>query len=199
MKWLGWVVWIEKALIQTIALHTRSRHHLFFISAQTDQPILSSLSWISTFLCPLKGMFLTGTHSGYYFGLPWWLSGKESACHAGDYRRHEFHPRVGKIPGEGNGKPFRYSFLGNLIDRAAWWATVQGGANSWTQLSTAHIHAAISASLTFLCACILSLREPTHYSPCVHNKTPRKAVHMPCLLSSCPFTDTHQVYTLRLC
>ena len=28
-------------------------------------------------------------------GLPWWLSGKESAC---QYRRHGFNPCSGKIP-----------------------------------------------------------------------------------------------------
>ena len=28
-------------------------------------------------------------------GLPWWLSGKESAC---EFRRHGFDPWVGKIP-----------------------------------------------------------------------------------------------------
>ena len=44
------------------------------------------------------------------FGLPLWLSGKESACSAGD---------VGSIPGseksprEGNGNPLQYSCLGN--------------------------------------------------------------------------------------
>ena len=26
--------------------------------------------------------------------------------------------------GEGNGNPFQYSFLGSLMDRGAWWATV---------------------------------------------------------------------------
>ena len=29
--------------------------------------------------------------------LPWWLSGKESACNAGDVRRR-FYPLIGKIP-----------------------------------------------------------------------------------------------------
>ena len=28
-------------------------------------------------------------------GLPWWLSGKKSAC---QFRRHEFDPWLGKIP-----------------------------------------------------------------------------------------------------
>ena len=52
-----------------------------------------------------------------------WLSGKESACKAGD---------SGSIPGserspeEGNGNLLQYSCLENLMDRGAWWATVYG-------------------------------------------------------------------------
>ena len=38
-------------------------------------------------------------------------------------------------PGEGNSNPFQYSFLGNPMDRGAWWATVLGVQKSWTQLS----------------------------------------------------------------
>ena len=34
--------------------------------------------------------------------------------------------RSGKSPGEGNGNPRQYSFLGNPMDREAWQATVQG-------------------------------------------------------------------------
>ena len=56
---------------------------------------------------------------------PWWLSGKESACQAGD---------VGSVPGsggsprEGNGNPLCPwdSCLGNPMDRGAWRATVHG-------------------------------------------------------------------------
>ena len=33
-------------------------------------------------------------------------------------------------PGEGNGYPLQYSFLGNLMDRGVWWATVHGIAES---------------------------------------------------------------------
>ena len=35
-------------------------------------------------------------------------------------------PGLGRSPGEGNGNPLQYSCLGNLMDRAAWWATVHG-------------------------------------------------------------------------
>ena len=47
--------------------------------------------------------------------------------------------------GEGNGTPLQYSCLENPMDRGAWWATVCGVAESWTQLSdftfTFHFHA----------------------------------------------------------
>ena len=33
-------------------------------------------------------------------------------------------PRSGKFPGERNGNPLQYSFLGNPTDREAWRATV---------------------------------------------------------------------------
>ena len=37
--------------------------------------------------------------------------------------------------GEGNGTPLQYSWLENSMEGGAWWATVHGVANSWTQLS----------------------------------------------------------------
>ena len=36
--------------------------------------------------------------------------------------------------GEGNGNPLLYSCLENPVDRGAWWATVQGVAQSLTRL-----------------------------------------------------------------
>ena len=38
----------------------------------------------------------------YVLGLPWWLSGKESAC---QYRRHRFDLLVGKIPSKKKWQP----------------------------------------------------------------------------------------------
>ena len=31
---------------------------------------------------------------------------------------------LGRYPGEGNGNPLQYSWLGNPIDRGTWWAIV---------------------------------------------------------------------------
>ena len=33
-------------------------------------------------------------------------------------------PELRKSPGGGNGNPLQYSYLGNSMDRGAWWATV---------------------------------------------------------------------------
>ena len=56
-------------------------------------------------------------------GLPWWLSGTESTCSAGDVG---LISGLGRSPGEGNGHPFHYSCLGSLMDRGAWLAVVHG-------------------------------------------------------------------------
>ena len=65
-------------------------------------------------------------------GLPRWLSGQESAHHAGD-------PGsilgLGISPGGGHGTPLQYSCLENPMDGGAWWDTVHGVAKSWTRLS----------------------------------------------------------------
>ena len=54
----------------------------------------------------------------------WWLSGKESACSAGDTGDVGLIPGSGVYPGEGNGNPLQYSCLKNPMDRGTWWATV---------------------------------------------------------------------------
>ena len=41
--------------------------------------------------------------------LPWWLSGKESACNEGNGEDVGSIPGSGRSPGEGNGKPLQYS------------------------------------------------------------------------------------------
>ena len=46
-----------------------------------------------------------------------------SACSAGDLGSI---PELERPHGEGNGNPLQYSYLGNPIDRGAWWARVHG-------------------------------------------------------------------------
>ena len=56
-------------------------------------------------------------------GFPGGSGGKVSACSAGDPGSI---PGSGRSPGEGNGYPLQYSYLENLMDGGAWWATVHG-------------------------------------------------------------------------
>ena len=56
-------------------------------------------------------------------GASQWHSGEESACNIGDMDSVSGSRRS---PGEGNSKPLQYSFLGNPMDRRAWWASVHG-------------------------------------------------------------------------
>ena len=58
--------------------------------------------------------------------------GKKSACNAGD---QGLIPGSGRSPGEGNGNPLQCSWLENLMDGGAWWATVHGVTKSRTRLS----------------------------------------------------------------
>ena len=39
-------------------------------------------------------------------------------------------PGSGRSPGEGNGNPLQYSYLGNTMGRGARWTTVHGAAKS---------------------------------------------------------------------
>ena len=55
--------------------------------------------------------------------------GKVSAYNAGNPGSI---PESGRSPREGNGTPLQDSYLGNPMDRGAWWATVQ---NSQIRLS----------------------------------------------------------------
>ena len=50
-------------------------------------------------------------------------AGKASVCNAGD---PGLIPVLGRSPGEGNGSPLQYSWLGNSMDGGARWAPVYG-------------------------------------------------------------------------
>ena len=46
---------------------------------------------------------------------------KNPPANAGDV---DLIPGSGRSPGEGNGNPLQYSYMGNPVDRGTWWATV---------------------------------------------------------------------------
>ena len=47
-------------------------------------------------------------------------------------RKRGFDPWFRRSPGERNGNPLQYSYLGNPMDRGAWQAMVHRVAKSWT-------------------------------------------------------------------
>ena len=72
----------------------------------------------------------------YFAGPPWWLSGKESGCNAGDLG---LIPGLGRSPGGGRGNTLQNSCLEN--PRGAWQATVHGVTKSRARLQRLGVHA----------------------------------------------------------
>ena len=68
--------------------------------------------------------------------LPLWLSGKESACNAGDTSSI---PGWGRSPGGGRGNPLQCACLENPMNRGDWQAIVRKVTKSQTWLNT-HTH-----------------------------------------------------------
>ena len=81
--------------------------------------LLYLFSVTTTVSIPLQSCFRI--RNNLKLGLPWWLSGKESACISGLISGWE------RSPGEENGNPLQYSCLENSIDRGAWRAIQSTG------------------------------------------------------------------------
>ena len=90
-------------------------------------------------------------------GLPLWSAGKEFSHITGDAGDLA---SPGRFPGEGNGNPLQYSFLGNPVDRGAWQATSSKDSKELDtkQLST---HARYMHIYSFLCTVPLWLITDT--------------------------------------
>ena len=76
-------------------------------------------------------------------GLPWWLSGRESACSAEAAGGTVSISESERSPGEGHGTPLQCSCLENPMQKGAWRATVHGVAKSCTGLKQLSTHAYI--------------------------------------------------------
>ena len=94
--------------------------------------LLHSLPPLSPQVPPVCLSFFARTQ-----GLPQWLSGKESACSAGDKGDVGSIPGSGRCPGDGNGYPLQYSCLESGMDRGTWQDTVHVVAKSWDMTETA--------------------------------------------------------------
>ena len=58
---------------------------------------------------------------------------KNPPTNAEDIRDTSSIPGLRRYPGGGNGNPFQYPCLENLMGRGAWWATVHGVTKSHTE------------------------------------------------------------------
>ena len=67
---------------------------------------------------------------GSQVGFPGSSVGEESAYSAGASVDTGSIPVLERYHGEGNGNILQYSCLGNLMDKGAWWATVQWSSKS---------------------------------------------------------------------
>ena len=65
---------------------------------------------------------------------------RELPCQCRRCRRCGFNPWIGKIPWRRHGNPLQYSYLGNPMDKGAWWATVHRVAKSRTRLKWLSVH-----------------------------------------------------------
>ena len=94
--------------------------------------------WVKLSFCHVILARSRSPHLGFLLlftrdpGLPRWLSGKESACDAGDMGSI---PEWAKSSGGGHGNPLQYSCLENPMDKRVWLATVHGVTKSQTGVS----------------------------------------------------------------
>ena len=64
---------------------------------------------------------------------------KNPPANTGDARDAGSVSGSGRSPGEGNGSPLQYSYLGNPMDRRAWRAPVQRVANMTEHVRMPHV------------------------------------------------------------
>ena len=72
-------------------------------------------------------------------GFPGGSVSKESTYNAGDTKDVGSIPGSGSFPGVGNGNPFQYSCLENLMDRGAWWSPWSCKESDTTEQLTMHV------------------------------------------------------------
>jgi len=88
-------------------------HFLWKNVCSSPLPILNSVVYFAIELYKHFGIIIPYQ----MYRIPWWLSGKESAC---SEEEMGLIPGSGRSPGEGNGNILQYSCLGNPMDRGAW-------------------------------------------------------------------------------
>ena len=87
------------------------------------------------------------------FGLPQWLTSKESSCNAGTAGTRgdmDLIPSSGRSPGGGYGHPLQFSCLENPTDRGVWQAIVHRTAKSQIWLNGLSMHSHASSTIYLL-------------------------------------------------
>ena len=84
--------------------------------------ILFLINSVNNSIYSLSNYYIPGS----ILRLPRWLSGKESACSAGDAGDLGLIPESGRSPEEERGNPLQYSCLENPMGRGAWRAIAIG-------------------------------------------------------------------------
>ena len=120
--WPGWRAQISLLYLLSLSFFPFFSHFFFFLTLDVF-PILfintpkSILNIISGILEDNLFYYFLNPFKFYILVFRQWLSGKESACNAGDSC---LIPGLGRSFGEGNGNPIHYSWLENPMDRGAW-------------------------------------------------------------------------------
>ena len=73
-------------------------------------------------------------------------------------------PRSGRSPEEGHSNPLQYSYLENVMDRGAWWATIHRVTKSRTQLKQLSMHVPIIIFIHCSLAGNIRISFPFHLS-----------------------------------
>ena len=85
-----------------------------------------------------------------FWGLPGWLSGRESACDTRDTEDVGSILGSGRSPRGEHGNPLQYSCLENPMDKGAWRATIHRVAKSQMWLKRLSMHTCTHACLKYL-------------------------------------------------
>ena len=136
LKWDGVLLFTYDMLMQanwppedtTRTFSQQLFQHLLPMSWCTFQIRLLSPFWSCLF-------FFFPSRNRSTTGLPWWLNCTESENPSANTGCLGLTPGSGRYPGERNGNPLQYSWLGNPMEQGARWAPALGVTKSQIQLS----------------------------------------------------------------
>ena len=121
------------------------------------------------------------------YGLPWWLSSKESTSNSGATEIGSI-PLSGRSPGGSQGSPLQYSWWGNPMDRRVWRAIINRVSKSCTRLKQLSSHTHRLMTVRYVTDCwlyfavkareVLAIWWQLEYPDWVHFKNTVSLYHM---------------------